>query len=83
MHTELGEGECRIGSFSVDFHEDQMYLAGQAYPKGYFANEILNIGGKKVAQLLRCAVIAGGPRFHQSHRQQALFSSAPMYFPSG
>ena len=60
MHTELGEGEgeCRIGSFSVDFHEDQMYLAGQAYPKGYFANEILNIGGKKVAQLLRCAAPA-------------------------
>lgn len=60
MNTALGQGENRVDSFSVDFTKEQIYLAGKAYPKGFFANAILNISQKEMTDLLRIAA----PIFH-------------------
>ena len=55
MYTALGQGENRVDGFSVDFSGDLIYLAGKAYPKGYFACEVLNISKDDVTDLLICA----------------------------
>lgn len=60
MNTALGQGENRVDSFSVDFTKEQIYLAGKAYPKGFFANAVLNISQKEMTDLLRIAA----PIFH-------------------
>ena len=52
MYTALGYGENRVDGFSVDFSEDQIYLAGRAYPKGSFSNEVLNIDEDEMMDLL-------------------------------
>ena len=43
MHTKIGDGSRTVKDFSVDFGDDHIYIGGKAYPKGYFANSILNI----------------------------------------
>jgi hypothetical protein len=55
MYTALGQGENRVDGFPVDFSGDLIYLAGKAYPKGYFACEVLNISKDDVTDLLICA----------------------------
>lgn len=54
MYTALGYGENRVDGFSVDFSGDQIYLAGRSYPKGSFANEVLNINEDDKMDLLLC-----------------------------
>lgn len=52
MYTALGQGENRVDGFSVDFCGKQIYLAGKAYLKGAFANEVLNISEDDMMDLL-------------------------------
>lgn len=52
VYTALGQGENRVDGFSVDFCDNQIYLAGKAYPKGVFASEVLNISEDDMMDLL-------------------------------
>lgn len=60
MYAVLGQGANRAEGFSVDFGGDQIYLGGASYPKGFFANAVLNITKEKMTDLLRIAA----PIFH-------------------
>ena len=52
MYTALGKGENRVDGFAIDFSGDQIYIAGKSYPKGYFANEVLNFSRDDIMDLL-------------------------------
>ena len=60
MHTKIGNGSRTVKDFAVDFGDDHVYIGGKAYPKGYFANSILNITKEEMTSLL----IIASPAFH-------------------
>lgn len=60
MHTKIGDGSRTVKDFAVDFGDDHVYIGGKAYPKGYFANSILNITKEEMTSLL----IIEAPAYH-------------------
>ena len=60
MQTKIGDGSRTIKDFAVDFGDDHIYIGGKAYPKGYFANSILNITKEEMTSLL----IIEAPAYH-------------------
>lgn len=60
MLTEFGAGQTAVKDFAVDFGEKHIYIGRKIYPKGYFANAVLNIGKEEMTNLL----IVTAPIFH-------------------
>lgn len=60
MQTEMGTGQTTVIDFAVDFGDTHTYIGGKSYPKGYFANAVLNIGKEEMTQLL----VVTAPIFH-------------------
>ena len=60
MHTKISDGSRTVKDFAVDFGDDHIYIGGKAYPKGYFANSILNITKEEMTSLL----IIEAPAYH-------------------
>lgn len=60
MLTKIGTGPIRFKDFAVDFGDDCIYIGRKGYPKGFFANAVLNISKDEMTDLL----ITVGPAFH-------------------
>lgn len=60
MQTKIGTGQTTVIDFAVDFGDTHTYIGGKSYPKGYFANAVLNIGKEEMTQLL----VVTAPIFH-------------------
>lgn len=52
MQTKIGDGSRTVKDFAVDFGDNDIFISGKAYPKGYFANSILNITKEEMTSLL-------------------------------
>lgn len=60
MLTKIGAGQTTFKDFAVDFGDQHIYIGRKGYPKGFFANAVLNIRKDEMAELLRIAA----PAFH-------------------
>lgn len=60
MLTKIGTGQTTFKEFAVDFGDRHIYIGHKGYPKGFFANAVLNIRKDEMAELLRIAA----PAFH-------------------
>jgi len=60
MLRKIGDGSRTVKDFAVDFGDDHIYIGNKAYPKGFFANAVLNITKDEMTALL----ITTAPAYH-------------------
>lgn len=60
MLRKIGDGSRTVKDFAVDFGDDNIYIGNKAYPKGFFANAVLNITKDEMTALL----ITTAPAYH-------------------
>ncbi len=75
MQTTVGNGETQIKSFAVDFGDKDIHIGRKKYPKGYFANAVLNLTPAEVTELLTLAA----PAYH-AQRDIRMYGYRDDYF---
>lgn len=57
MNTTIGAGRKSVRHFAVDFTDQDTYIGGRSFPKGYFAVAVLNYGKETITKLLYAGAV--------------------------